>query len=345
MFERGTDHGSSRVAAKAIEGNQLDDLIGEYASRTLREELELLEGAGESFDRGKFLEGEITPVFFGSALTNFGVEPFLNWFGEMAPTPTPRATTLGTRSPNEDKFSGFVFKIQANMDKNHRDRVAFLRVVSGRFERGMQARLVRDQKDIRLGNAITFFAEERVQLDEGFAGDIIGLYDPGIYQIADTLTEGESFEFDGIPRFCPELFARVLVPNPLKRKRLDKGLQQLSEEGTIQVLYPPDKTTGADCILAAVGQLQFEVVQHRMLEEYDVEIRLERLGFTAARWLDVPEYFEWRKMVRSGISDVFVDPRGRLLAVFRDEWTLQYAIRNHEGVVFRAVAPLPKPGR
>ncbi len=345
LFERGTDHGSSRAVGRAIKGDKLDELVGADAAGSLREELELLEGAGEAFDHQKFLEGEITPVFFGSALTNFGVEPFLNWFGKMAPTPTGRPTTDGYREPQEEKFSGFIFKIQANMDKNHRDRVAFMRVVSGRFERGMQARLVRDQKDIRLGNAITFFAEERVQLDEGYAGDIVGLYDPGIYQIADTLTEGETFEFDGIPRFCPELFARVLVPNPLKRKRLDKGLQQLSEEGTIQVLYPPDKTTGADCILAAVGALQFEVVQHRMLEEYDVEIRIERLGFTAARWLDVPEDFNWRQFVRSGISDVFIDPRGRMLAVFRDEWTLQYAIRNHEGVVFRAIAPPPKPGR
>jgi peptide chain release factor 3 len=339
-FDRGEVRGT-KVQEEVMEGSDenLIALMGEDEAREFREELELLDEAAEPFNQKKFQEGEITPVFFGSALTNFGVGPFLSAFGHMAPPPPKRKSTAGIIEPDSEKFTGFVFKIQANMDKNHRDRVAFLRVCSGRFERGMNVNLVRTGKPLRLNNAITFFAEERVQVDEGFAGDIIGLYDPGVYQIADTLTEGDTLEFDGIPRFCPELFARVLAPNPLKRKRLDKGLQQLSDEGTIQVLNPLDNMSAQEPILAAVGLLQFEVVAYRMLEEYDVEIKLDRLGFTAARWLDMPKDFNPRTFVRQGISDVFRDAKGRYLAVFRDEWTLQYAIRNNTSVVFRTVAP------
>ncbi|MDK2972379.1 MAG: peptide chain release factor 3 [Candidatus Sumerlaeota bacterium] len=343
VFERGGGHGSRKVIDQATGRNDsaLENLLGPHGVKAFHEDLELLDLAGEPFDHGKFLDGEITPVFFGSALTNFGVEPFLQAFGRMAPPPTARPTTDGPREPANEKFSGFIFKIQANMDKNHRDRVAFLRICSGRFDRGMTAHLVRDGKDLRLNNAITFFAQERKTVEEGYAGDIIGLYDPGVYQIADTLTEGEKIEFEGIPRFCPEVFARVYAPNPLKRKRLDKGLKQLSDEGTVQVLYPPEALSAAEPVLAAVGRLQFEVVQQRMLEEYDVEIKLDALGYTTARWLDMPEDFDHRKFVHTGISDVFVDTRGRRLVVFRDEWTLQYAVRNNEDVVFRTIAPNP----
>lgn len=341
LFERGSDHGSRKVVdhAAAKDDGSLRNLLGESGLKAFHDDLELLELAGEQWDRERFLAGEITPVFFGSALTNFGVEPFLATFGTLAPTPRGRQTLEGERPPDNERFSGFIFKIQANMDKNHRDRVAFMRVCSGKFERGMTAHLVRDKKDVRLGNAITFFAQERVQVDEGFAGDIIGLYDPGIYQLADTLTDGEEFHFQGIPLFCPELFARVVAPNPMKRKRLDKGLQQLSDEGTIQVFYPPDQMGAPEPVLAAVGRLQLEVVQERMNSEYDVEIRTEMLPFTSARWLDVDEDFDWRVFRRQGISDCFRDPKGRLLVAFRDEWTLQYAVRNHSEVVFRNVAP------
>lgn len=340
-FQRDKDHGGKVAEEKTFEGTEenLKQMMGDEDAEEYLMDLELLDEAAEPFDQQKFLEGEITPTFFGSALTNFGVGPFLSAFGKMAPPPVGRQTNEGKRSPDNEKFSGFIFKIQANMDKNHRDRVAFLRVCSGKFQRGMNANLVRTKKTSRLNNAITFFAEERVQVDEGYAGDIIGLYDPGVYQIADTLTEGEQIHFEGIPRFCPELFARVLAPNPMKRKRLDKGLEQLSDEGTIQVLYPVDNMGSPEPILAAVGTLQFEVVTHRMLEEYDVEIKLERLGFTAARWLDMPEDYNHRNLVRQGISDVIQDRRGRKLVVFRDEWTLQYAIRNNEDLVLRTAAP------
>ncbi|MEQ8821521.1 MAG: peptide chain release factor 3 [Sumerlaeia bacterium] len=347
-FERGTDHGSTKVMTNVTGGakDKLAELIGVDGSARFRDELELLDMAGEPFTREEFLTGEVTPVFFGSALTNFGVEPFLEAFGELAPTPRSRTTSEGEdREPENEKFSGFIFKIQANMDKNHRDRMAFLRVVSGHFERGMNAKIARNGDTVRLNNATTFFAQERTVVEEGYPGDIIGLYDPGIYAIADTLTEpAEQFEFEGIPRFCPELFSRVLAPNPMKRKRLDKGLQQLSDEGTIQVFYPADNMTSPEPVLAAVGKLQLEVVQQRMLEEYDVEIKLEPLPYTAARWLDADrDEVNWQQFRRSGISDVIADPRGRLLVVFRDEWTLQYAIRNAtENIVFRTTAPEPK---
>jgi len=341
LFQRGTDHGSTKVLEKATGANdeELINLIGEQRISELREQLELLDMAGEDFDHDKFIEGEVTPVFFGSALTNFGVEPFLKAFGKMAPVPGPRPTNQGLRPPTEEKFGGFVFKIQANMDKNHRDRIAFLRVCSGKFERGMTVKLQRDSRDVKLNSAITFFAQERKTAEEGYPGDIIGLYDNGTFAIADTLTEGDNFVFEGIPRFSPEVFARVLAPNPMKRKRLDKGLQQLSDEGTVQVLYPPDNMGAPEPVLAAVGQLQFEVVQQRMLEEYDVEIKMERMGYNTARWLDMPEDFDHKKFVHPGISDVYRDTRERLMVVFRDEWTLQYAVRNNPEVVFRNVAP------
>lgn len=342
IFEKGVDHGS-RVANDTILPRAEADLakyLGASGLAAFNEELELLDMAGEKFDREMFLEGEITPVFFGSALNNFGVGPFLTAFGKLAPPPPPRKTNEGEREPTCEKFSGFVFKIQANMDKNHRDRVAFLRICSGRFKKGMSVYHVREGKNTRLNNAMTFFAEERVQLEEASAGDIIGLYDTGgAYQIGDALTEGEQIRFEGIPAFCPELFARVLAPNPMKRKRLDKGLQQLSDEGAIQVFYPPDNLSSPEPILAAVGQLQLEVVKHRMLEEYDVEVRLEPMPFSAARWIEAGEDFDHRPLNRSGISAVFKDPKGRWLAAFRDEWTLQHTVRNNDKVVFRAAAP------
>ncbi|NJL73416.1 MAG: peptide chain release factor 3 [Candidatus Competibacteraceae bacterium] len=337
LFERGTDHGSRKTIAHATGKNDdaLVRLLGESGSRAFKEDLELLDMAGESFDRQRFLDGEVTPVFFGSALTNFGVEPFLRAFGKMAPQPGPRPTNLGQREPTEQKFAGFIFKIQANMDKKHRDRIAFLRVCSGKFERGMTVKLQRNGKDIKLNSAITFFAQERNVAEEGYPGDIIGLYDTGNFAIADTLTEGEALEFEGIPRFSPEVFSRILAPNPMKRKRLDKGLQQLSDEGTVQVLYPPDGYVSPEPVLAAVGQLQFEVVQQRMNEEYDVEIRMEQLPYSVARWLDMPAGYDYSKFRHPGISDVFRDHKDRLLVVFRDEWTLQYAVRNNPEVTFR----------
>jgi peptide chain release factor 3 len=342
LFERGDDKGE-RAEAKTIDWDDavLGELLGADLLAQVKEELELLDMAGEEFDAKKFLAGDITPVFFGSALTNFGIEPFLEAFGEMAPPPVGRPSTNGTIEPSDPGFSGFVFKIQANMDKNHRDRVAFLRIVSGRFERGMETWHNRLGRKVKLNNAVMFFANEREMVEEAWAGDIVGLYDTGNFSIGDTLTSGQKFNFEGIPRFCPELFSSVRTPDPLKRKHLDKGLLQLSEEGAIQVLYQPE-LGGREPVLAAVGRLQFEIVKARLDSEYNCEVKFEPLPFGAARWIltkdgKVPS--DLARFNRQGISAVFKDQRGLPIILFRDDWTMKHAVRNYEEFTFLQAAP------
>jgi len=342
LFECGEDKGD-RAAARTMEWDDkiLGELLGEDLLKSVKEELELLDMAGEQFDQKKFLAGDITPVFFGSALTNFGVEPFLAAFGEMAPPPVRRHSTTGIVEPTAQGFSGFVFKIQANMDKNHRDRVAFCRIVSGRFERGMEVFHNRSQKKLKLNNAVMFFANEREMIEEAWAGDIVGLYDTGNFAIGDTLTVGSKFNFDGIPRFCPELFASVRTPDPMKRKHLDKGLLQLSEEGAIQVLYQPEMGQ-REPVLAAVGRLQFEIVKARLDSEYNCEVKFDPLPFAAARWLltkdgKVPS--DVTRFNRQGISAAFTDQRGLPIILFRDDWTMKHAVRSYEDFTFLQAAP------
>jgi peptide chain release factor 3 len=338
LFERGEDKGArAQRLETTLDDPYIRETIGEAAYQETLENLELLDGLYDPWDQAKFLAGDFTPVYFGSALNNFGVEPFLEAFGQLAPPPRARHVPGGLHGPEAPGFSGFIFKIQANMDRNHRDRMAFLRVVSGRFQRGMEVFHVREGRNVRLNNAVTFFAQERVTIEESYAGDIVGLHDPGIFRIGDTLTGGEKFQFEGIPRFCPERFARVKVPNPLKRKRLDKGLQQLSEEGTIAVLQPPGGIL-SEPILAAVGQLQFEVVKHRLLEEYDCEVLLEPLQYSSARWV-AGGPFSLRDFEHPGISAVYTDTRGCPIVLFRDEWTLRHALRTHDKVIFTQTAP------
>ncbi len=342
LFERSDDKSGRAETVRIPWGDpRLPELIGESDLEELKEELELLDMAGEQFDEERFRSGDITPVFFGSALTNFGVEPFLETFGDMAPLPTGRPAKTGHVPPSHPAFTGFIFKIQANMDRNHRDRIAFLRVVSGRFERGMNAYHVRAGRRMRLGNAMMFFANEREQVDEAWAGDIVGLYDTGNFAIGDTLTAGEELEFEGIPSFCPELFMSVRAPNPMKRKQLDKGLQQLSEEGAIQILYQPDLGQ-REPVLAAVGRLQFEIVKERLDSEYNCEVRFDSLPFAAARWITakdgtVPE--DVARFNRAGISAVYRDKHGLPIVLFRDDWTAKYAVRNYEDTLFLQAAP------
>jgi peptide chain release factor 3 len=343
IFQRADDKGHrSEAIEMPWDDAKIAALVGQAVMESTKEELELLDMAGETFDDERFRMGDITPVFFGSALTNFGVQPFLETFGELAPTPVGRHTDTNQRvQPEDEKFSGFIFKIQANMDKNHRDRIAFLRVVSGRFERGMEAFHVRAGKKVKINNAVMFFAQEREMVDEAWAGDIVGLYDTGNYQIGDTLTTGQKFMFEGIPRFCPELFAQVRTPNPMKRKQLDKGLEQLSEEGAIQVLYRPD-LGGREPVLAAVGRLQFEIVKDRLDREYNCEVKFDPLPFGAARWITtkdgrLPE--DTARFNRAGISQLFLDHNSLPIILFRDDWTAKYAVRNYDDVVFLQAAP------
>ena len=248
----------------------------------LKMEVELVHGASHPFDLEKFLAGEQTPVFFGSAINNFGVREILDALLDWAPAPRPRDATVRSVEPAEMPFSGFVFKIQANMDPMHRDRIAFLRVCSGRFERGMKVKHLRLGREIKVSNVVTFMASNREQVEEAYAGDIIGLPNHGNMQIGDSFSEGELLQFTGIPYFAPDFFRVVRIRNPLKIKQLHKGLQQLGEEGAVQVFKP---VTGGDLILGAVGVLQFEVVASRLLNEYGVDAMFETASISSARWV------------------------------------------------------------
>jgi len=239
-------------------------------------------GASHQFDLEAFLAGRLTPVFFGSAINNFGLQELLDAFAEYAPPPQCREAKERTVCPDEPKLTGFVFKIQANMDPKHRDRIAFMRIVSGRFRKGMNLRHVRIGKDIKISKALTFLANEREQAEEAFAGDIIGLHNHGTIQIGDTFTEGEVLKFTGIPNFAPELFRRARLKDPMKMKALQKGLQQLSEEGATQLFRP---VINNDLILGAVGVLQFDVVAQRLKDEYKVACDFEPVSVATARWV------------------------------------------------------------
>lgn len=278
-------HGHERIETKVIEKLDSDEArahLGDLYDNFV-EELELVQGACHEFDKDAFLKGEMTPVFFGTALGNFGVDQVLDCIVDWAPQPLSRATHERSVEPTEEKFSGFVFKIQANMDPKHRDRIAFMRICSGKYEKGMKMRHVRLGKDVKIADALTFFSSEREQLEEAYAGDIIGLHNHGTIQIGDTFSEGENFGFTGIPHFAPELFRRVRLKDPLKSKQLRQGLQELAEEGATQVFFPERNN---DIILGAVGVLQFDVVASRLKEEYKVECAYEAINVWSARWIE-----------------------------------------------------------
>ncbi|MEW9899238.1 peptide chain release factor 3 [Chitinivorax sp. PXF-14] len=283
LFEPGKDNASQQVSEviKGIDNPRLDELFP-LEMEHLRMEIELVKGASHPFDLDAFLAGTLTPVFFGSAINNFGVREILNALVEWAPAPGARDATVRDVAPDEAPFSGFVFKIQANMDPKHRDRIAFLRVCSGKFERGMKMKHLRLNRDIAASSVVTFMASSREQVEEAYAGDIIGIPNHGNIQIGDSFTEGEALSFTGIPFFAPELFRSVRIKNPLKIKQLHKGLQQLGEEGAVQVFRP---ASGGDLILGAVGVLQFEVVASRLQAEYGVDAVFDSASIHTARWV------------------------------------------------------------
>jgi len=286
-------HGGKVQEGEVIEGldnPRLDELVGDQAEE-LREEIELVRGASHELDLEAYLRGELTPVFFGSAINNFGVKELLDAFVSYAPPPRPLKTRQREVDPAEEKFSGFVFKIQANMDPAHRDRIAFLRVCSGSYRKGMKMRHVRIGKVVQVSNAITFQADERRHVEEAWPGDIIGLHNHGTIQIGDTFTEGEELKYEGIPYFAPELFRRVVLKDPLRMKALQKGVLQLCEEGATQVFRPLKNN---DLILGAVGVLQFDVAAHRLKDEYNVEAIVEPVSVATARWIkcDDPKVLE-----------------------------------------------------
>lgn len=281
-------HGGRIQQGEIIEGldnPQLDEAIGDMAEE-LREEIELVRGASHALDIEAYLRGELTPVFFGSAINNFGIRELLDAFVAYAPPPQPRHAGIREVTPQEQKFSGFVFKIQANMDPAHRDRIAFLRVCSGCYHKGMKIKHVRIGKAVQINNALTFQAGERSQAEEAYPGDIIGLHNHGTIQIGDTFSEGEELKFAGIPYFAPELFRRVVLKTPLKMKQLHKGVLQLCEEGATQVFRPLKNN---DMLLGAIGVLQFEVALHRLKGEYGVDAIVEAIPVATARWIECDE--------------------------------------------------------
>jgi peptide chain release factor 3 len=286
---------------KGLDNPELDTAIGDYAEE-LRDMLELVKGASHDFNLDEFIAGELTPVFFGTAMGNFGVDHMLDGLVEWAPTPQGRETDQGKVEAKDEKFSGFVFKIQANMDPKHRDRIAFCRIVSGKYQKGMKMHQSRIGKDVRISDALTFLAGDRELLDEAYAGDIIGLHNHGSIQIGDTFTAGDKFRFAGIPNFAPELFKRIRLRDPLKQKQLLKGLIQLSEEGAVQVFRPLQNN---DLIVGAVGVLQFDVVVARLKGEYNVDAMYEHINVATARWIygkDERKVDEFRRKAEANLA-------------------------------------------
>ncbi|MFD1954337.1 peptide chain release factor 3 [Paenibacillus thailandensis] len=332
---QGDDHTTIQVRpVEDYNDNVIREMAGEFLHDQLVQDLELLDVAGDPFDFDKVRAGELTPVFFGSAVNNFGVQTFLENFLQLAPKPTPRNSLDGPVEPTSDKFSGYVFKIQANMNPAHRDRIAFLRICSGRFERGMSVRHVRAGKEIKLSQPQQFLAQDRDIVDVAYPGDIIGLFDPGIFRIGDSLAQGGNIVFDELPTFPPEIFAKVTVKNALKHKQYQKGLDQLTEEGTIQVFHSIGSIE--ETILGVVGQLQFEVFEHRMRAEYGVEIQLQRMSFQAARWI-VDEQIDPGKFRIN--STLVKDKKGNYVALFENEYAMRTAMEKNPTAKFLETQP------
>ena len=340
LFERVVG-GTDIVPTQVIPFDDVDaciEALGQDEYDELALEIELLDEAGDTWSLEAFLAGEVTPFFFGSAMTNFGVEPLLDAIAELAPPPAPRPSVQGERDPKDPDFSGFIFKIQANMNPRHRDRIAFMRVVSGTFDRGMEVTLARTGKMMRLSKPHTFMADERSIVEDAMPGDIVGLYDPGELRIGDTLYAGSEVRYQGIPRFAPELFTRVVLKDPTKRKHLGNGLQQLAQEGTVQMFYR-EGLGAVDPYLGAVGMLQFEVLKERLKIEYRVNAELETQPYRVARWVEgPPEALEW---LRSRSDYLVVEDRdGRPVVLAQTPWTLTYAAGEVKGLKLLDTSPL-----
>ena len=314
---------------------RLDDLIGTANHEKLAEDIELLDGAAEEFDLDAVQHGELSPVFFGSALTNFGVEPFLKEFLRLTPTPLPRKDAQSGElvEPCSEQFSGFIFKIQANMNKNHRDRIAFLRICSGKFERGMEAFHVQEGKNIKLATGTSLMADDRAIVSEAYAGDIIGLFDPGIFSIGDTLCTGKKHvQFAGIPTFAPEHFARVTQVDTMKRKQFVKGMEQIAQEGAIQIFR--DLGAGMEeVIVGVVGVLQLEVLEYRLKNEYNVDIRMQTLPYEHLRWvLNDPEELDIKHLDVTSDTRAIEDMKGNPLLLFGSPWSINWAEQHNEAL-------------
>ena len=326
-------HGGKMNVGETIQGinnPRLDEVLGEQASE-LRTEVELVKGAAHMFDKQAYLAGKLSPVFFGSAVNNFGVQELLDSFVENAPGPHPRESDTRLVQAEEEAFSGFVFKIQANMDPNHRDRIAFVRIVSGCYKPGMKLFHVRIGREVTISNAITFMARDRTMVEEAYAGDIIGLHNHGTMRIGDTFTQKEPLRFGGIPNFAPEIFRRTQIKNPMKMKALQKGLEQLTEEGATQLFRP---LANNELILGAVGVLQFDVVAHRLQHEYGVDAVFEPVQVATARWIsckDEKMLNDFEKKLRDNLA---LDGAGELTYLAPSRVNLQLTMERWPDVTF-----------
>jgi len=330
LFDATNPHEVTVHSVADVHDGKLTELLGEKAHQKLIEDIELLDVAGDPFDEERIKNGDLTPIFFGSAISNFGVQSFLEHFLTMAPAPVGRKSSEGFIDPTSPQFSGYIFKIQANMNPAHRDRIAFFRICSGKFERGMAVKHPRLGKTIKLSQPQQFLAQERSIVSDAYAGDIIGLFDPGIFQIGDTLCEGKEFHFDEMPHFSPEHFAKVSIKNALKKKQFLKGLQQLTEEGTVQIY---ETVNGLDeLILGVVGELQFEVFEYRMKHEYGVDILFQRLTYQLARWVEGEGYKAEAFNLTN--SKPVKDKHGRPVVLFENEYTLRWAIERNPSLTF-----------
>lgn len=338
IFEGG-HHGQAKTSAITgkIEDKVFEDLMGEQLHQQLMEEIELLDEAGNEYDHKRILKGELTPVFFGSAMTNFGVQPFLESFLELTLPPAPRISKEEEIEPERKDFTAFIFKIQANMNPAHRDRIAFMRICSGKFHKGMSVYLSRNQKKIKLAQPQQFFAQDRATVEEAWPGDIIGIHDPGLFQIGDTLTEKDlNIEYKGIPVFPPEHFSRVAPVDTMKRKQFIKGIQQLSEEGAIQI-FKPLNTGIEEIFVGVVGNLQFEVLEYRLTNEYNVQIKMHSLPYRHVRWIE-SEKFEADNFSLTMDSILAIDDFGAPVLLYQNEWTVEKVEDRNKGVVLHTIS-------
>lgn len=335
---QGGEHGQKEVTA--IEGDVQDEsfraILGDALHDKLMEDIELLDIAGDDFELKKVRKGELTPVFFGSALTNFGVQPFLEHFLKMTTSPLGRNSSVGEIEPLEPGFSAFVFKIQANMNKAHRDRIAFMRICSGKFTKGMEVFHMQGGKKIKLAQPQQFMAQDREIVEEAYAGDIIGVFDPGMFSIGDTLcTASKKFKFEGIPAFAPEHFARVRPVDTMKRKQFIKGITQIAQEGAIQV-FKELHIGMEEIIVGVVGVLQFEVLEYRLNNEYGVDIKMDRLTYRYVRWIENKE-IDMNTLNLTSDTKKVKDLKDRNLLIFQNDWGISWALDHNKGIVLSGV--------
>ncbi len=330
LFNSDKQHVTQGISFDDLENPELDKMIGGDAS-TLRTETELVQGVYDTFERQKYLDGDICPVFFGSALNNFGVKELLDCFIQIAPSPIGRDTEQRHVEPDEEKFTGFVFKIHANMDPNHRDRIAFVRVVSGKFERNKLYTHVRLNRELKFSNPTAFMAQKKSVLDEAYPGDIVGLYDAGNFKIGDTLTEGEMLNYKGIPSFSPEQFRYVENADPMKAKQLAKGLEQLTDEGVAQLFT--GKMTGRK-IIGTVGELQFEVIQYRLLHEYGASCRYQPISLYKTAWITSENVEQYKDFTMRKAMNLAEDKDGRDVFLAESQYALQTAMEKYPDIYF-----------